>query len=133
MSDETGLVGLAQFIQDLRAELEQARAAADGQSLQLAVDEVELAVDVVYTATRSAETSAKIGAKFWVVASAEAGAKGALGSTQGSTQRITLKLKPRIDELTVDESGTESITTRSLEVQGAFAAREERPALPFEP
>jgi hypothetical protein len=120
MSDEMGTIGLAEFIQDLRPELERAQAAANGQSLRLAVDEIELAVDVVYTATRSAETSAKIGAKFWVVASAEAGVKGALGSTQSSTQRITLKLKPRTEELIVDESGNRMIAIRTFDAAGEY-------------
>ncbi|WIM92551.1 hypothetical protein ACTOB_004495 [Actinoplanes oblitus] len=129
MADDATLIGLADFLRDLRAELTEAQSAADGQQLRLGIDEIEITMDVVYTTTRSAETSGKIGAKFWVVASAEAAVKGALGSAQANTQRISLKLKPRVEVATVDQTGATTVVTRGLDVHGAFAPGEELPSL----
>jgi hypothetical protein len=41
--------------------------------LELGVEEISLTVDVAYTLTRGGEVSAGVRAKFWVLASTEAG------------------------------------------------------------
>ena len=81
------MIELAEVISQLRAELDQARKAAEGEELRFGLGPVELEVTVALD--REGKTGGKV--KFWV---AEVGAEGKLSST--STQRIKLTLQPTI-------------------------------------
>jgi len=89
-----------------------------------------LTLEVAYTLTKAAETSAGVKAKFWVFAEAEAGAKGSLSAGRVRTQQLTLTLKPRMEQVVVDPHGQETTVTRGVDVDGARAEGEEWPALP---
>jgi hypothetical protein len=82
MADRSSaVVGLAEAVESLRAELMKAMEAAEGQPMQLVVEPIELTTQVM--ATKSAD--GKIG---WSLI-------GAGGSYQSaSTQTLTLKLSP---------------------------------------
>ena len=87
-------------------------------------------LDVAVTIAKKGEASAKASAKFWVFASAEAGVKGERSSQQVTTQHLTLTLKPRTEEVLIDETGKARVIHRGVNVTGAIAAREQRPDLP---
>lgn len=72
--EPAGVLGLADFLSELRAELAVAQKRAEGSSLRLGVDEVTVELDVVVTTLRSGEGSGKLSAKFWVL-NAEVGGK----------------------------------------------------------
>ena len=130
MAEFEGRIGLAEFLTDLRAELSEAQSRAAKDSLKLGVEEISLTLNVTYTLTKEAEASAGIKAKFWVLASAEAGAKGSLSSEQADTQQLTLTLKPRVEQVVNDQQGQQTTLTRGVDVEGSLAAGEERPTLP---
>jgi hypothetical protein len=117
---------LADFLSDLRAELAEASRRAEKESLKLGVEEVTVSLDVAVTLAKKGEASAK----FWVFASAEAGVKGERSSQQVATQHLTLTLKPRTEEVVIDETGKAHLIRRGVDVTGAIAAAEERPDLP---
>jgi hypothetical protein len=123
-------MGLADFLSDLRAELAEASQRAEQESLKLGVEEVTVSLDVAVTLAKRGEASAKASAKFWVFASAEAGVKGERSSQQVTTQHLTLTLKPRSEEVIIDETGKARVLRRGVDVTGAIAPREERPDLP---
>src|SRR6266516_3675847 len=123
-------IGLAEFLTDLRAELSEAQSRAAGDSLKLGIEEISLTLEVAYTLTKGGEASAGGKAKFWVVASAEAGAKVSLSSERAGTQQLTLTLKPRVEQVVVDQQGQQTTVTRGVDVEGALAAGEEQPAPP---
>jgi len=123
-------IGLSDFLADLRAELSAAQSRAAGDSLKLGVEEISLTLEVAYTLTKAAETSAGVKAKFWVFAEAGAGAKGSLSAGRVRTQQLTLTLKPRMEQVVVDPHGQETTVTRGVDVDGARAEGEEWPALP---
>ena len=125
-----GRIGLAEFLTDLRAELSEAQSRAAGDALKLGVDEISLTLDVAFTLTKGGEASAGVKAKFWVFASAEASAKGSLSSERARTQQLTLTLKPRVEQVVVDQQGQQTTITRGVDVEGSLAAGEERPVLP---
>ncbi|AJC60640.1 hypothetical protein GZL_08092 [Streptomyces sp. 769] len=75
------------MIRDLRAELEQAITAAEGEALRFELGPVELEVSVALE--RTAQAGAKV--RFWVV---ESGAEATAGAT--TTQRIKLALQPTL-------------------------------------
>ncbi len=131
MTDSTDRIGLAQFLLDLRAELNEAQSRAADDSLKLGVEEVSLTLDVGYTLTRAGGAAANVKAKFWVFASAEAGATVGVSSERMRTQQLTLTLKPRLEQVVVDEHGNRTTVTRGVDVAGAFADGEERPDLPL--
>jgi hypothetical protein len=81
------MIELAEFIGELRRELQQAMDAGEGQELRFELGPVEL------EATVAVEKGADLGAKvrFWVL---ELG--GDVKATQASTQRIKLALQPRL-------------------------------------
>ncbi|ANZ20567.1 hypothetical protein SNOUR_36695 [Streptomyces noursei ATCC 11455] len=81
------MIELASVIRDLRAELEQAITAAEGEALRFELGPVELEVSVALE--RTAQGGAKV--RFWVV---EAGAEATAGAT--TTQRIKLALQPTL-------------------------------------
>lgn len=129
MSEEDR-IGLADFLTDLRAELSEAQSRAAGDSLKLGVEEISLTLEVAYTLTKAGEASAGVKARFWVFAEAEAGVKGSLSSERARTQQLTLTLKPRVEQVVIDERGEQTMVTRDLDVEGTLAAGEEQPALP---
>lgn len=81
------MIELARVIKDLREELEEAVAGAEGAALRFELGTIELEVSVALE--RSGNAGAKV--RFWVV---ESGAEAAVSST--GTQRITLALKPTL-------------------------------------
>ncbi|MEK2478014.1 MULTISPECIES: trypco2 family protein [Streptomyces] len=81
------MIELASVIRDLRAELEQAITAAEGEALRFELGPVELEVSVALE--RTAQAGAKV--RFWVV---ESGAEATAGTT--TTQRIKLALQPTL-------------------------------------
>jgi len=127
---EEDRIGLADFLTDLRAELSEAQSRAAGDSLKLGVEEISLTLEVAYTLAKAGEASAGVKAKFWVFASAEAGVKGSLSSERVNTQQLTLTLKPRVEQVVVDEQGQQTTVIRDVDVGGTFAAGEEQPAVP---
>lgn len=124
-----GALGLADFLSDLRAELAEASRRAEGQALRLGVEEVTLSLDIGVTLTTTGEGSVKVGAKFWVFASAEGKVRGELAKERMTTQHLTLTLRPRIEEVVRDESGREKVRRRELDVGGGFVEGEDRPDL----
>lgn len=130
-----GALGLADFLADLRAELNRARdqAVADGSGLRLGVDQVELSLDVGYTLEKSGGTEVKAAAKFWVFASAEAGASASVGSHRVRTQHLKLLLTPRVETMTVDESGCPVTERRGLDVDGELESSEGHVPMPVPP
>jgi Trypsin-co-occurring domain 2 len=129
MADEDR-IGLAEFLTDLRAELSKAQSRAAGDSLKLGVEEISLTLEVAYTLTKGGEASAGVQAKFWVFASADAGVKGSLSSERARTQQLTLTLKPRVEQVVVNQQGQQTTVARAVDVEGALAAGEEQPSLP---
>ena len=127
---EEDRIGLADFLTDLRAELSEAQSRAAGDSLKLGVEEISLTLEVAYTLTKAGEASAGGKAKFWVFAEAEAAVKGSLSSERVRTQQLTLTLKPRVEQVAVDQQGQTTVTTRDLDVEGTLAAGEEQGILP---
>jgi hypothetical protein len=125
-----GALGLADFLSDLRAELAEASKRAEGDSLKLGVEEVTVSLDVAVTIAKKAGASAKASAKFWVFASAEGSVQGELSSQRVSTQHLTLTLKPRIEEVVIDQHGKAHPIGRVVDVTGPIEEREERPELP---
>lgn len=123
-------IALAEFLTDLRAELDEAQSRAAGDSLKLGVEEISLTLEVAYTLTKEGEASAGVKAKFWILASAEAGVKGSLSSERTRTQQLTLTLKPRVEQVVIDEHGQQATITRGVDVEGNFAADEEQPPVP---
>jgi hypothetical protein len=123
-------IGLADFLTDLRAELSEAQSRASGDALKLGVEEITLNMDVAYTLTKGGEVSAGVRAKFWVFASAEAALRGTVSSERVGTQRLTLTLKPRMEEVVIDEAGEQTTITRGVDITGGFAEDEERPSIP---
>lgn len=125
-----GAMGLADFLSDLRAELAEASKRAEHESLKLGVEEVTVELDVAVTIAKKGVASAKASAKFWVFASAEARVTGERSSQQVTTQHLTLTLKPRTEEVLIDETGKVRVLRRGVDVAGAIEAGEERPDLP---
>jgi Trypsin-co-occurring domain 2 len=125
-----GALGLADFLSGLREELAEASKRAEQESLKLGVEEVTVSLDVAVTIAKKGEASSKAMAKFWVFASAEAGVKGERSSQQVTTQRLTLTLKPRTEEVIIDDTGKARVIHRGVDVTGAIEAHEERPDLP---
>jgi Trypsin-co-occurring domain 2 len=123
-------MGLADFLSDLREELAEASKRVEHESLKLGVEEVTVELDVAITIAKRGEATAKASAKFWVFASAEAGVTGERSSQQVTTQHLTLTLKPRTEEVIIDDTGKARVIRRGVDVTGAIAAGEEHPDLP---
>ena len=124
------VLGLADFLSDLRAELAEASKRAEQDPLKLGVEEVTVSLDVAVTIAKKGEASTKATAKFWVFASVEGGVRGERSSQQLTTQHLTLTLKPRAEEVMLDETGQPHVIHRGVDVTGAIEASEERPDLP---
>jgi hypothetical protein len=125
-----GPLGLADFLTDLRAELAEASRRAEKESLKLGVEEVTVSLDVTVTIAKKGEASARAKAQFWVFASVEGGLTGERSSQRATTQHLTLTLKPRTEEVIVDETGKARVIRRGVDVTGAIGVGEERPDLP---
>jgi hypothetical protein len=82
---DTGKIGLAEAIKNLRMELQEAMEEGDGKKLRFEAQDIELEFKCGVTR----EAGAKAGVKFWVV---DAGAEGKIGDEK--TQTVKLKLKP---------------------------------------
>jgi hypothetical protein len=123
-------IGLAEFLTDLRAELSEAQSLAAQDPLKLGVEEISLTLDVAYTLTKQAEASGGVKAKFWVLASAEVGAKASVSSDRSRTQQLTLKLKPRMEQTVTDQQGRQHTLTNGVDVVGGLAPDEEAPPIP---
>jgi Trypsin-co-occurring domain 2 len=128
VADFDGKLGLADFLSDLRAELDEAVKRAEGEPLKLELEQVTVSVDVAFTVAKKGEGSVAATAKFWVFASADASVKGELSAERVDTQHLTLTLKPRIEQTWVDETGTVRRSTRPADVSGKVESREENPA-----
>jgi len=83
---ESGSVGLADAVRELRSELMAAMAEAEGQRLSFELE----AVEMEFLVEVSKDESGEAGIKFWVV---NVGARG--GVTSGTTHRVTLTLSPK--------------------------------------
>lgn len=131
VSDDRQGLGLVEFLADLREELAaaQQRALDSGGDLRLGVEEITVSLDVAHVKTISGEVSTKAGGKFWVFASAEVGGKGAMGTQRTGTQTLTLKLRPGIEQETVDESGHQTTVSRGLDVADTLRS-EQNPEYP---
>ncbi|MFD9812189.1 trypco2 family protein [Streptomyces sp. NPDC059080] len=81
------MIELSSVIRDLRDELEQAVAAAEGEALRFELGTIELEVSVALE--RTGQAGAKV--RFWVV---ETDADATVAAT--STQRLTLALRPTL-------------------------------------
>lgn len=123
-------LGLAEFLEDLRAELGRAQANAVNEPLKLGVDKVEVTLEVATTLERAVEGDARVKAKFWVLASAEAGGKGSVTSERTRTQTLTLTLTPALEETTTGSDGATTMVRRGLDVAGPLEPGEENPVLP---
>jgi hypothetical protein len=88
------MVGLAEAIRSLRAELTQAMQEGEGQGLRFKVDPVELEFELAVTSTKGVGG----GIKFWVVT-----AEGKLDKATATTHRIKLSLKPLVKGPTGDD------------------------------
>jgi hypothetical protein len=124
---EPGL-GLADFISALRVELGEAqRRAAEGveEPLKLAVDQIELELDIAYKTAKAGEVSAGVRAKFWVLEFGEAGAKGTVSAERVRTQHLKMTLTPSLETTAIDEAGKQNTTTTALKVGGELAAGEQ--------
>lgn len=85
-ANSSGRIGLADFIAELRAELDKARQrAAATETWKLVLKEAEL--EVAFTTSK--EAGAKGGVRFWVY---EAGVEGKVASEH--VQKVTLRLVP---------------------------------------
>jgi len=82
--DDDG-IGLAEAIEQVRAELQRAATAGASQPIRFKPSSVELSLEVAFERKASADA----GVRVWVVS---AGAKGELCSAR--TQRITVTLQP---------------------------------------
>jgi len=133
MPEEVDRIGLADFLTDLRGELSEAHTRARGQALKLGVDEITVTLDLACTLSKAGEGSASVKAKFWVLEFGSAGVKGSVSSKHEQTQRVTVKLKPYIEEVTLDAHGKLVPTHRDLSVHGNIAHGEESPTIPQRP
>ena len=124
-------IGLAEFLTDLRAELSEAQSRSAQDSLKLGVEEISLTLEVAYTLTKTGEASAGVRAKFWVLASAEGSVRGSLSSGRARTQQLTLTLKPRMEQVAIDELGQQRRFTQGFDVKGSPAAGEEQAPVPY--
>ena len=131
MPNPDGVSGLrlADFLGDLRDELDEARSRAEHGPLQLEVTEIAVSLDVEVTFERRREASVGLRAQFWVL-TGKADVKGSASSERASSQHLTLTLKPRLDEVMVDADGHSHVVPRGLDVVGSFAPDEELPDLP---
>lgn len=130
MSNLDDRIGLAEYLTSLRAELSEAQSRASGDPLKLGVEQITVALDIAYTLTKSGEASGTLKAKFWVLELGEAGAKGSLLSSNTRTQRLTVTLKPRVEEVFIDREGRRTTITRNVDVTGKLDQDEESPPTP---
>jgi hypothetical protein len=99
------MVGLADAIRDLRAELSKAMQEGEGEGLRFRVEPVELEFELAVTSTKGGGG----GIKFWVIT-----AEGKLDRSTAATHRIKLSLAP----LAVTAAGDKQDVIVSEEVPG---------------
>ena len=97
-------VRLADAIQQLRQELQEAIQAGEDESLRFEVLDVELELQVLVSEESSGKIGAGAGLKFWLV---DAKTQGELSDKHGTSQvqKIKLKLRPKVGE--EDEAETD--------------------------
>src|SRR3954453_4183155 len=115
-----GVIGLADFLSDLRAELTGASCRAGDHPLRLGLEQVTVSLDIGITVGGKVGGTATAKAKFWVFASAEAKLQAEASRSRMTTQHLTLTLKPR-----VEANGW----TRRADVEGEVVAGEQLPKL----
>ena len=130
MEQSDDKIALADFLADLRTELSEAQARASDDPLKLGIEEITLALDIAYKLKKAGEASAKAKVSFFVWLSGEAAAKGSLSSENSRTQRLTLKLKPRLEQVLIDGRGKSSTMQRGVDISGELDENEEGPSLP---
>lgn len=100
-SEDVDAKPLADLIESLRSELQDARNRGAKEPLKFDIDEIELELDVKITKATSKEGSVKGGFKFkfWVVTEANAETTGNASNYSGreQTHRMKLKLRPNFD------------------------------------
>jgi hypothetical protein len=126
---------LVEFLADLRQDLSQAQQQAASQAqkalaagnevLWMGVEEVTVTLEVAHERAVAGETSGKVGAKFWVFASAEASITAGGESKRSGTQTLTLTLKPRLETTVTNAQGRSETTSRGIDVDGHLAADEQ--------
>jgi hypothetical protein len=124
-------ISLADFLTDLRAELHEAQARSTQDSLKLGVEEITLTLEVTHTLSRQGDASGRLQAKFWVLGSAGADVKGSVASERARTQQLTLTLKPRIEQVVIDEQGRQRTLSQGVDVDGSLVADEQQPPVPY--
>lgn len=130
------VLGLTEFLADLRSDLQSAQEQAgvlegkSGGNLRLGVEEITVTLEVAHVATHSGEVSGKVSGKFWVFGSAEAGAKAGMERQRTGTQTLTLTLRPRMDNVSVNENGKRVMIKAGVDVEGRLVEEEERPKIP---
>jgi Trypsin-co-occurring domain 2 len=97
------MVGLADTIRSLRAELSRAMQEGEGQELRFKVDPVELEFELAVTSTKGGGG----GIKFWVVT-----AEAKLDKATATTHRIKLSLKPLVT--TAEGEETDAIVAEQV-------------------
>jgi len=125
-----GRLGLADYLSGIRAELAEAQRRAAPDGLRLGVEEITIELNVAYTVSVTGEASAGVHAKFWVLEVGDASGKAGAEWERERTQRLTLTLRPRVEEAVTDSAGIATVRTRGLDVSGVLAPNEERPEIP---
>lgn len=130
MSGVDGRLGLADYLSGIRAELVKAQRQASSDGLRLGVEEITIELNVAYTVSVTGEATAGLHAKFWVLEVGDASGKAGAEWERERTQRLTLTLRPRVEEAVTDSAGIATVRTRGLDVSGVLAAAEEQPQIP---
>lgn len=90
-------IGMADFMRQLRSDLEDTIAEGDGKKLRFEVQEMDVELQVTATVDASAGAKGGGGLKLWILSGdASAEAKGAFGTKQ--VQTVRLKLKPQEED-----------------------------------
>jgi hypothetical protein len=87
-------IGLADYLTELQAELNRARAQAEADERELGVDWVTLELDVSFTLVEAAGARARTRPEFWV-SGGPRDANDGEGSAPRALQRVTVRMSPR--------------------------------------
>ena len=100
-------IPLADVVKRLRTELVAATEAGKGEGLQFEVQDIEVEMQVVVTKGGSGEFGGEGGVGLWVIG--KAGGKVSAEYESSEVQKVTFRLRPKIDEggepATVDLAG----------------------------
>jgi hypothetical protein len=103
-------LGRADFLTDVRGQLEEAARRAEGGSLKLGGTSVEVTLKVAHPLKRSGEARAGITNS---------------GRSEGvRTQHLKFLLTPRVEVFTTDAGGSSAVVTHGLGVHGRTAPQE---------